>query len=150
MTSRVRPVFSCSNSVLALALLLSLGTAYADVALGPVDFNSAQFGNTLLESDGSSHSAHFWLNVVNMDPGNPAYLTGANFNTGIANIGLVGFVSYTIGYSTSIVNKVGVDLGVVVARYSNDFVTIAFSRDGGATFTHDVSLSRSPPSTQGP
>ena len=48
-------------------------------------------GDTLVESDVSSSStfrARNWLNVVNSDPGNPGALTGGNFDTGIANIGL--------------------------------------------------------------
>jgi hypothetical protein len=113
------------------ALVLATGAARADVALGSYDFASNEFGNSLVESDGGVFSSTNWLNVVNANPGNPAYLTGADFNTGIANIGLTGPVSYTIGYNTSIANGSGVDLGVVTARYSvNDSITLAVSTDG--------------------
>ena len=41
----------------------------------------------LAESDGGTHSANGWMNTASAtDPGNPAYLTGANFETGISNI----------------------------------------------------------------
>ncbi len=53
-----------------------------DHSLGPFNFDSALFGNTLVESDGGTFSSQNWLNVTNADPGNPAYLTGANFDTG--------------------------------------------------------------------
>jgi MYXO-CTERM domain-containing protein len=106
--------------------------AHADVVLGPYDFNSAQFGNTLIEGDGGVFSSSNWLNVANADPGNPGYLTGANFDTGLGNLasGL-----YTIGYGTAIVNGPGADLGIVTARYSDaDTVRMDVSTDGGATF----------------
>ena len=114
------------------ALALATGAARADVALGSYDFASSQFGDTLAESDGGAYSASNWLNVVNASPGNPNYLTGANFDTGIANIGLGNNpVTYTIGYNTSIANGGGADLGVVTARYSlNDTITLAVSTDG--------------------
>lgn len=114
------------------ALVLATGAARADVALGSYDFASSQFGDTLAESDGGAYSASNWLNVVNASPGNPNYLTGANFDTGVANIGLSGNpVTYTIGYNTSIANGSGADLGVVTARYSlNDTITLAVSTDG--------------------
>src|SRR5439155_9016353 len=122
--------------VITIVVLISLTrVAYADVILGAFDFNSALFGNTLLESDGGTHSSTNWLNTVNANPGNPAYLTGPNFETGIANIGFLGPVAYTIGYNTPIVNNAGNDLGVVVARYSSDPFNIEFSSDGGATFS---------------
>jgi len=118
---------------LLLAVMVSLllaSPSRADVILGTFDFDSALFGNTLQESDGGAFSASNWLNVANSDPGNPGYLTGANFDTGIANIGFTGDVSYRIGYSTPIFNAAGDDLGIVVARFSSDPVTIRFSSDG--------------------
>ena len=121
-----------------IALLLAaqqfITGARADILLGPFNFASTLFGNTVTESAPGTYAASNWLNVVNTDPGNPGYLTGANFDTGVANIGLEGPVSYTIGYATPIVNGAGDDLGVVVARFSTDSLTIAFSTDGGVTF----------------
>lgn len=122
--------------IAALALTAAAG-AHADVVLGSYDFNSAQFGDTLAQSDGGTWAAGNWLNVANGDPGSPSYLTGANFNTGIANIGLGGNAAvYTIGYSTAISNGTGSDLGIVTARFSvSDSVTIEVSTDGGITFS---------------
>lgn len=112
----------------------------ATVNLGTFNFDSSQFGNTLLESDGGSFSAANWLNVVNANPGSPGYLTGANFLTGIANIGLGGTPDYTIGYGAPIVNGTGDDLGVVTARFSNsDTISLAVSGDG-VTFSAPLSL----------
>lgn len=124
------------KQLLTIAALLSLSSAAcADVTLGSYNFNSAQFGNTLLESDGGTFSSRNWLNTSNADPGNPAYLTGANFNTGIANIGLGASPLYTIGYGSPIVNGPGADLGIVTARFStSDTVRMNVSTDGGATF----------------
>jgi hypothetical protein len=100
----------------------------APVPLGPFVFDSTEFGNTLLQSDGGTFAANNWLNIVNADPGSPGYLTGANFNTGIANIGLGAMPSYTIGYTTPIVNGSGADLGVVTARFStNDTITLTIN-----------------------
>jgi len=99
--------------------------------LGTFTFNDSQFGNTLLESDGGAWSAGNWLNTTNADPGNPAYLTGNNVETGVANIGLGGPVSYTIGYSTPIVNAASADdIGVIVGRYSFDSFDMEVSEDG--------------------
>lgn len=116
----------------AIALALSAGAAHADVTLGTYDFNSAQFGNSLGESDGGAFSSRNWLNTSNFDPGNPAYLTGANFETGIANIGYDGNPPvYTIGYGSWITNGTGADLGVVTAQYSTgDSISLAVSTDG--------------------
>ena len=126
---------SVSLVLATAALALGSVTARADVVLGPYDFNSLQFGNTLTESDGGTFSASNWLNVVNVDPGNPGYLTGANFDTGIANIGLGGTPIYTIGYNTPIVNGAGADLGIVTARFSTgDTIRMDVSTDGGTTF----------------
>jgi hypothetical protein len=125
---------------LIAALLLAGASAHADVTLWPFNFNSSQFGDTLLEPDGGAYSSGNWLNVVSADPGNPAYLTGPNFDTGIANIGLSGALVYTIGYATPIVNGAGDDLGVVVARYSTDSFLMAVSQDG-VSFTPDVLIS---------
>ena len=125
---------------LAIASTLTVGVAQADIVLGAYNFNSQQFGNTLLESDGGTFSAIRWLNVVNVNPGNPGYLTGANFNTGIANIGIGGSPSYTIGYGTPIANGVGNDLGVVTARFSSDTIRLAVSTDGGGSFSAPISF----------
>lgn len=115
--------------------VLSTATAHADVLLGAFDFNSAQFGNSLAQSDGGTFANANWLNVVNANPGSPGFLTGANFNTGIANIGLGGSPLYTIGYNTPIVNGAGADLGIVSARFSvGDTVRMDVSTDGGMTF----------------
>ena len=116
---------------LALTFVLALGAAalgQAQTTLGAFTFNNAQFGNTIVESDGGTYSSQNWLNTANVDPGNPAYLTGANFETGIAN--LDGVVTYTIGYNTAIVNNVGADLGVVVARYDSNPFDLEVSTDG--------------------
>ncbi len=122
--------------VLGLVAGLASSAAQADLALGGFNFNSAQFGNTLVESDGGTFSASNWLNVVNGNPGNPGYLTGANFNTGIANIGLGGLPVYTIGYSSAIVNGAGADFGVVTARFStSDTISLAVSSNGGGSFS---------------
>jgi hypothetical protein len=119
---------------LAVGLALSVlgASAHSDVLLGAYNFNSQLFGNTLVESDGGTYSATNWLNVLNANPGNPGSLTGANFDTGIANI--PGAPSYTIGYGTSIVNGAGADLGIVVARFSADTVRLNVSSDGGSTY----------------
>ncbi len=112
--------------------MLLLGAYSAKAAtLGPFTFNDSQFGDTLLESDGGSYRNGNWLNIVNANPGNPAALTGPNFNTGIANIGLSGNPVYTIGYNTAIANGPGADLGIVSARFStNDTFSLAVSTDG--------------------
>ena len=119
----------------ALCSAMFVSPAQADVLLGGFDFNSLQFGNTLAQSDGGTFAAANWLNVANANPGSPGYLTGANFNTGIANIGLNGSPLYTIGYNTPIVNGAGFDLGIVTARFSvSDTVRMDVSTDGGATY----------------
>ena len=98
------------------------------VSLGSFTFNADQFGDTLSQSDGGTFAAANWVNIVFSDPGSPAYLTGANFDTGIANIGLQGPVSYTIGYNTPITNNSGADIGVVTARFSfGDAVTLTIN-----------------------
>lgn len=116
----------------ALALLAATAAPAGAVTLGAFQFKASQFGDTLVESDGGAFSSGNWLNVANSNPGNPGYLTGANFDTGIANID---GTSYTIGYSNPIENVAGVDFGVVVARYSFDPFEIEVSTDGGATFS---------------
>ncbi|MCP5247355.1 MAG: PEP-CTERM sorting domain-containing protein [Candidatus Accumulibacter sp.] len=126
-------------AVAAAVGILGSASANADIILGTYDFNSAQFGNTLGESDGGTFSSTNWLNVVNANPGNPGYLTGANFDTGIANI--PGAPTYTIGYSTAIVNGVGVDLGIVTARYSfSDTISLDVSTNGGGSFEGALSF----------
>lgn len=110
-----------------LALTATTASA-ATITLGAYNFDSALFGDTLAESDGGTFSGSNWLNVANANPGNPGYLTGANFDTGIANIGLGGRSAYTIGYGTSIANGAGNDLGVVTARYStSDTITVTIN-----------------------
>lgn len=120
------------RQALLIAALGAAASAQASVTLGSFTFANDLFGNTLTESDGGTYSSANWLNVANTNPGNPAYLTGANFNTGIGNIGsaLGGNVSYTIGYGTGITNGSGFDLGVVTARYSADSITLQVSTDG--------------------
>ena len=113
----------------ALAITAFTG-AFAQTSLDYFVFDDALFGDSLLESDGGTFSFSNWLNVNNASPGNPALLTGANFDTGIANIGLSGAPTYTISYSTPIINHVGDDLGIVVARYTEDNIVFAVSTDG--------------------
>jgi hypothetical protein len=123
MRIKLFPVF-----ILLLTMVLWVSGVHADVFLGPFNFNAAQFGNSLWEQDGGAHSASNWLNTVNADPGNPGYLTGANFETGIANIGLFGGPrSYNIGYDNPLVNVAGPDFGVVVARFSTNNFLLALS-----------------------
>src|SRR5437762_12882610 len=99
------------KATITVAGAFLVSTAFSQTTLGSFTFNDAQFGKTLIEGDGGAHSATNWLNTTNADPGNPAYLTGANFETGIANIGLNGReLSYTIGYNTPIVNGTGTDM----------------------------------------
>lgn len=109
-------------TLLACAFALGLATQAnaAPVSLGAWTFDSSLFGDTLLQSDGGAFAANNWLNTVNVNPGSPGFLTGANFNTGIANIGLGGTPTYTIGYGTPIMNNAGNDLAIVSARYSVD------------------------------
>jgi len=105
----------------------------ATITLGTFNFNSNEFGNTLNESDGGTFRSSNWLNVVDMDPGNPGALTGPNFNTGIANIGFNSntAIDYTIGYSTPIVNGPGSDMGLVTGySYLGDTYHVAVSTDG--------------------
>jgi hypothetical protein len=120
---------------------MSLGaTSY--IQLGSFNFNSSQFGNTLIESDSGSFSSSNWLNVTAVNPGNPSYLTGANFDTGIASIGLLGVSpTYTIGYNTPIINSIGEDFGIVVARYSSDDFQLSVSTDG-TNFVPTLNFSR--------
>lgn len=103
--------------------------AQAQTTLGSFIFDDNKFGDTLTESDGGSHSSGNWLNTTNANPGNPGYLTGAHFETGVANMG-AGTIDYTIGYASGIPNMTGDDMGIVVARYSTDNVEIRFSTDG--------------------
>ena len=122
-------------SVLAAFCLVGSKADAATISLGTFNFDSNLFGNTLLESDGGTFSASNWLNILNADPGNPGYLTGANFDTGIANIGISGSPIYEIGYSTAIVNGAGNDFAIVDSSYSTaDTYSIAVSTDG-TTFT---------------
>jgi len=119
------------KNLAAIAGLLLLGVESAlPITLGPFIFNDLQFGDSLSESDGGTFRNANWLNIVNENPGNPGALTGANFDTGIANIGLTGTPVYTIGYNTVIANNTGADLGIVSARFSSDTFTLAVSTDG--------------------
>lgn len=115
---------------LSLTIVGVATAAQAQLSLDTFVFDNSQFGDTLLESDGGTFSFSNWLNVSNAIPGNPGYLTGASFDTGIANIGLGTTPIYTIGYNNPILNRPGDDLGVVVARYSEDEVILAVSTDG--------------------
>lgn len=128
---RMRSIWSSWAIATGVALCVAAASANVHaITLGPFEFNDSQFGDALIESDGGTFSAVHWLNVVNADPGNPAYLTGVNFDTGIANIGLGGSLVYTITYSTPIVNGPGADLGIVVARFSVDNISLDVSIDG--------------------
>jgi hypothetical protein len=134
--------------VLAGVLVLMAGGAIdaanaATIPLGPFNFDSNLFGNALVESDGGALSAGGWLNTTNVDPGNPGYLTGANFDTGIANLnGDSTFYpfplppqAFTIFYSNPISNGVGNDFAIVDANFSMQFFEgydIAVSTDGVA------------------
>lgn len=129
-------------TLLGSLISISVGVNKASaISLGSFNFDDNQFGDTLGESDGGSYSSSNWLNVVNSDPGNPAYLIGANFDTGIANIGLSGSLpTYTIGYNTPIVNNIGDDLGIVSARYSvSDTFQLSVSTDG-INFTPSINF----------
>jgi hypothetical protein len=114
--------------VVACSILSAACLSQAQVSLGGFTFNNNQFGDSMTESDGGTFSSTNWLNVNNADPGNPAYLTGANFDTGIANID--SSVNYTISYGTPIMNGSGDDFGVVVARFSTDDFFLSVSVDG--------------------
>jgi hypothetical protein len=120
------------KNVAAIAgLLLLLGAESAfPIMLGQFAFNDLQFGNNLVESDGGTFRMANWLNIVSADPGNPGALTGANFDTGIANIDLFSRPVYTIGYNTVIANNTGADLGIVSARFSSDIFSLEVSTDG--------------------
>jgi hypothetical protein len=129
---------SIRNAAAITGLLLGAASASA-LPLGTFTFNDLQFGNSLVESDGGTFRNDSWLNIVNANPGNPGALTGVNFDTGIANIGLFGSAPvYTISYNTPIANQAGADLGIVSARYSlNDTFELAVSTDG-VNFTAPV------------
>jgi hypothetical protein len=116
-------------SAFLAAFLVSVTTGLT-LTLGEFNFNDAQFGDTLTESDNGVFRQNNWLNVKNVDPGNPGALTGANVNTGIGNIGLDGPIIFTIGYNTPIVNGAGSDLGIISARFSADQFGLAVSTDG--------------------
>src|SRR4029077_5715233 len=118
------------KNVAAIAGLLLGAESALPISLGPFTFNDLQFGDTLAESDGGTFRNLNWLNIVNENPGNPGALTGANFDTGIANIGLNGAPVYTIGYNTVIANNPGADLGIVSARFSSDTFRLEVSTDG--------------------
>lgn len=116
-------------AALAIANTGSGGT----VVLGPFVFDDQQFGDTLTESDGGTWRNGNWLNVINVNPGNPGALTGPNFDTGIANIGIgaTNNIDYTIGYNTPIANGAGADFGLVTGySYLTDTFHIAVSTDG--------------------
>ena len=118
-----------------LALLMVLAaSARAQLSLDNFVFDNNSFGDALIESDAGSFSLSNWLNVVNAHPGNPGLLTGASFDTGIGSQPV-----YTIGYSNGIVNRPGADLGIVVARYTEDSIQFAVSEDG-FSFTNSVTF----------
>ena len=124
-------------SILAVGLLGCAPLIHAGtVTLGTFTFDSNEFGNSVMANDGGTFESTNWLNVADSDPGQTAALTGANFNTGIANIGDFGStIIYTIGYSTPIVNGAGADLGLVTGySWSGDTYNVAVSTDG-TTFT---------------
>ncbi|MHB8765324.1 MAG: PEP-CTERM sorting domain-containing protein [Deferrisomatales bacterium] len=131
--------------LLAATAAVTVGAAGAfagTVTLGAYSFDDRLFGDSLVEHDGGAHSAANWLNVDKVNPGNPGYLTGANFDTGVANMGFpwpttgpYATITYTIRYNTPIGNFGGQDLGVVVARGSTkeewwDSFHLAVSTDG--------------------
>jgi hypothetical protein len=129
------------KSAAAITGLLLLGAQSAlPSTLGGFTFNDSQFGNTLAESDGGTYRNANWLNIVNANPGNPGALTGANFDTGIANIGFTASPVYTIGYNTVIANDTGDDLGIVSARFStDDTFSLSVSTDG-VSFTPSIAF----------
>lgn len=116
--------------LLLISAFAAIAASAGTISLGAFQFDTALFGSTLEESDGGTFRAGNWLNVVNVNPGNPGALTGANFDTGIANIGLSGTPVYTIGYGTPIANGTGDDLGIVAARFSGDPFSVAVSTNG--------------------
>ncbi|MCU1276149.1 MAG: hypothetical protein JWO48_3580 [Bryobacterales bacterium] len=122
---------------LLIAGLCSASGVWAGM-LGSFSLNDSQFGDTLLESDGGVFRSSNWLNTINLNPGNPGALTGANFNTGIANIPSA--ISYTIGYGTPILNLPGPDFAIVAARFSADDFILAVSTDG-SQFTANQTIS---------
>lgn len=137
----LRKTTCCAQIFLAAALVTAAPASGAHaLVLGSFQFDDNQFGDTLIESDGGAHSALSWLNVNPSDPGNPGYLTGANVDSGIANIGLGSDPLYTIGYNTPIVNGAGADLGIIVARYSTDDVSLDVSIDG-VNFLGSITIS---------
>ncbi len=98
---------------ICLGVLVATTAQAATIILGTFSFNDQQFGNTLTQSDGGTFLNNNWLNVVDTNPGSPGALTGPNFNTGVANIGIDGTtIDYTIGYNTPIVNGPGADFGL--------------------------------------
>lgn len=149
-TNKLTKTFASGSLAIGVATLASfagstlLAPSANALSLGTFHFNDNQFGNTLIESDSGTFSSSNWLNVTNSNPGNPAYLTGANFDTGIANIGFSGSTPiYTIGYNTPIVNGDGDDVGIVSARYStNDTFQLSVSTDG-VNFTSSINFSPS-------
>jgi MYXO-CTERM domain-containing protein len=121
---------------MCVGMLTAMTAQAGTITLGTFTFNDQEFGNTLSQSDGGTFLSNNWLNVVDSDPGSPGALTGANFNTGIANIGIDGAtVEYTIGYDTPIVNGPGADFGLVVGySWQTDVYHVAVSANG-TTFT---------------
>lgn len=119
-------------SALVITCLAATSGYAGTVTLGTFTFDDQLFGNTLTESDGGAFRSLYSLNVVNAVAGNPGALTGPNFGTGIANIGLFGTqIDYTIGYTPGIVNGAGADFGLVAAfSVLNDTFHLAVSTDG--------------------
>ena len=122
------------KNLLLASLAVCASLAHAQTTLGSLTFNDNQFGDTVTASDGGSHAAGNWLNTTAADPGVPGILTGAHFETGVAN--MFNGLSYTIGYNTPIANIAGDDLAIVVARYDTSDIDFALSKDG-STFGAD-------------
>ncbi len=117
--------------LLASAAVWLMAASASAVTLGAFTFDPNRFGDTVTDNDGGALAASSWLNTVDVDPGVPGVLTGADFETGVANLGLDGNTTqYTIGYGDPIPNVAGDDLGIVVARFSTDSVLLSVSLDG--------------------
>jgi len=115
--------------LLAASLLTVATTAQAQTTLGGFTFDNSKFGNSATISDAAFFDDN-WLNTTNANPGLLS-LTGVNFNTGVANLGVRGTpIIVGIGYSGGIANGTGADFGVVTARFSADNYRVRVSTDG--------------------
>lgn len=117
--------------LLGAALVLSTAaSAQAQTTLGTFMFDNTKFGTSASLSNPGFFTNN-WLNVANANPGIVAGLTGVNFDTGVANLGVGGAViTARIDYAGGIQNGAGDDFGVVVARYSTDAFRARVSLDG--------------------